>query len=70
MVLQLKLLIKMGKRKRKCFPTMKWNPLDKWNRETTEAWMREKKRKYGKYKGRFREKEATIQESSEECDLP
>lgn len=37
MVLRQKLMIKVGKRKHQCFPTMKQNPLDKWNREATEA---------------------------------
>ena len=70
MVLRQKLMIKVGKRKHQCFPTMKQNPLEKWNCEATEALIREKNREYGKYKGRFREREVTVQESSEESDLP
>ena len=70
MVLRQKLLLKVGERKHQSFPTMKQNPLDRWNLEATQAWIREKKREYGKYKGRFRERDTSVEELSEEDDLP
>ena len=69
-VLPQKLVTKLGKRRHQSFPMMKQNPLNRWNHEATEAWIREKKREYGKYKGRFRERDVSVQESSEENDLP
>ena len=65
-VLRQKLLTKLVMRKHHSFPKMKHNPLDRWNRETTKTWIREKIKEYGKYKGRFRDKDVSITELSEE----
>lgn len=57
-VLKQKLLVKGDARKHQFFPNMKLNPLDKWDRVKTRSWIKEKKRDYGRFKGRFREMES------------
>ena len=49
LVLRQKLLVMVGPRKHQFFPNMKLNPLHKWDLP--------KKREYGRYRGRFRERE-------------
>lgn len=71
LVLRQKLLIKMGSRKHQSFPNIKLDPLDKWDQKKTETWIEGKKRDYGKYKGRFRERDADVCEqdlSDEDSD--
>ena len=47
----------VGPRKHQFFPNMKLNPLHKWDLPKTKIWIKEKKREYGRYRGRFRERE-------------
>lgn len=66
-VLQLRLLEIVGQRHHQCFPKIKMNPLDHWKRSDTLKWIEDKKRDYGKYKGRYREREVDAGEE-ESCD--
>lgn len=65
-VLRRRLLEVVGPRKHQCFPNMESNPLDHWDHTDTIKWIKEKKREYGKYKGRYREREQDDFDSEEE----
>ena len=49
-----KLLTQLDHREHRSFPGMSINPLAKWDTERTKLWVKEKKKEYLKYKGKFR----------------
>lgn len=53
-VMKHKLLISMGNREHRTFPTMALNPLAKWDAKKTVEWITAKKKEYLKYKGKIR----------------
>ena len=60
-VLEQKLLKKqVATRKHQSFPHMHGNPLVNCNWRTTCSWIMKKKTEFGKYKGRFRQREAEV----------
>ena len=66
LVLQRSLVMQMGSRNHQSFPSLKLDPLAKWDRKKTETWIKEKINEYGKHKGKFREREVTVHEEEEE----
>ena len=59
-------MMQMGSRNHQSFPSLKLDPLAKWDRKKTETWIKEKINEYGKHKGKFREREVTVHEEEEE----
>ena len=53
-VSQHRLITPVKSRKHRSFPNLQLNPLHKWDMKKTKSWIKEKKKSYLKYKGRFR----------------
>ena len=64
-VLKKKLLRHEGKRAHHSFQKTPLNPLHKWDKEKTIAWIRTKKKEYKKYKGQFSQEEQLEVEGEE-----
>ena len=54
------LLTDLGNREHRNFPDFQLNPLSKWDVEKTKTWIKEKKREYLKYQGKFKADVSTM----------